>query len=69
MTHKDYEIIAKAFATQTDHMREEGRVLALIVVSQFAVHMAEKLRDANDRFNRDRFLDACKVFYPQEDMP
>jgi hypothetical protein len=56
MTRKDYELIAKVFAevdTCSDGAAE--------VVEELAHALANALADDNPRFDRARFLAACRV--------
>jgi hypothetical protein len=61
MTHKDYELIAKVFAYEADLIRTAGRPLDMVTLHRLALHLASRLRDDNDRFDNDKFLDACHI--------
>lgn len=51
MTRKDFELIARGIATYTDNLVER---------SNLAEHFASVLSTTNPRFDRDRFVNACR---------
>lgn len=53
MTHKDYELIAKA-------VKQAGeRTTGIAGVVQVAAELANALAGTNPRFDRERFIKAC----------
>lgn len=60
MTRKDYEVIAKAIAEQVE--RNGGEVNdTLLSLTSLAGTLCREFAKENPRFDRDRFLTACKV--------
>jgi hypothetical protein len=64
MTKKDFELIANVIACRMlqadaiDNPRQ--RMAALTQMHRTAECMGDALADANDRFNYDKFLEACE---------
>lgn len=57
MTKKDYELIAAQFRAV---LRDEWDANAHIAIRVLTDRIADALRYSNPRFNRDRFIAACK---------
>jgi len=57
MSRKDYELLAKSFASAGASM--DSRVARQVVIFAASV-TADNLADENPRFDRERFLAACK---------
>lgn len=65
MTRKDYEKVANVIAkVRSDWKAPHGGMLPLEVrhvIEEMEDALAEMFTADNDRFDRDRFLQACKV--------
>lgn len=66
MTRKDYEKIAHAVYTALRYasLGNCGKPAPSteLVLENLAEQLADILANENDRFNRDRFIDACGVY-------
>lgn len=60
MTRKDYVVIAKAIAEQVERNGGEQND-TLVSLSSLAGTLCREFSLENPRFDRDRFLTACKV--------
>ncbi len=65
MTKKDFELIANVIATAPIQRPYGKKSLdAYVIRETIAYSLADRLRDTNPRFDRDRFLRACGVLPP-----
>lgn len=61
MSRKDYEAVATAIRTEVDLAHATGSSIAFMAALRVATSLADVFEDENDRFNRERFLQACGV--------
>lgn len=59
LTRKHFEMIARNVKSVRDHSRSD--TFATHCVDRLARNLADEFANENERFNRERFLDACGV--------
>jgi len=62
MTKRDYEMIAACIKSHAEYeLTCNNSETGVVVMWDFARHMAAELLNTNPRFDMNMFLDACKV--------
>lgn len=59
MTKKDYELIASAFNRKIVTLEPNTPLYS--VVADTAIYLATELQEENDKFNSEKFLEACGI--------
>jgi hypothetical protein len=60
MSRKDYIKLANALRETVGHVKDSGApMVAVAAVRRLAVTVADVCGADNDRFDRDKFIDAC----------
>jgi len=61
MTRKDYVLLAEALQVTAYALNPPERTGALLAANEIAHRLADQLHQDNNRFDRQRFIEACQL--------